>query len=226
MAPIPWPYFLVLRRPRVAQRNLVALHERGVIDGVPTPFQMLMGVLYMVYRLVFRSDTVGLETRQPVRDTWRARLLRWRPLRFPFLAWERVFNPFDLTGFGSRRDFLVRHLVGAHHAGDDAIYDLVLLLGHDDALDEVEARCRAVIEGRTAHDRFLADLCVYEHYHEHLLDVIHRVREGQLAPADADIASDTSLPGFVAWCLQQPPTLRAGWDALREGRLRLDPRTA
>ncbi len=218
---VPWPYFLFIRRPRVAQANLRALHARGVTPGVPTPFQMAMGVLYMAYRLVFRSDTVGLETRMPVRATRAARWLQYRPIRFWFLAWERVINPFDLTGFGSRRDFLIRHVLGAHHAGDDAIYDMTLLRAHDGALDALRARAQAVVDGRTRHDRFLRDLCVYEGYHANLLRVLDAVEGGQDRPDDARIPTDTSLPAFVAWCLAQPPTFA---DALRARRVRLDPR--
>lgn len=223
MERVPWPYFLVIRRPRVALANLRALHARGVTPGVPTPFQMLCGVLYMVHRLLFRSDTVGLERNEPVRATRWARLLRPRPLRFPFLAWERVINPFDLTGFGSRRDFLVRHVVGAHHAGDDAIYDLTLLLAHDDALAELRARVVDVIAERTPHDRFLKDLCVYERYHDKLLVTLDAVEAGRHEPPDMAVASDTSLPGFVAWCLARPPTLR---DALARRRRRHVPGTS
>jgi len=214
---IPWPYFLVIRRPRVARDNLRALHARGVVAGVPTPFQMLCGVLYMVARLLFRSDTVGLETREPVRPNWRARMLRPRPLRFPFLVWERAINPFDLTGFGSKRDYLVRHVVGAHHAGDDAIYDMTLLLAHDGALAGLRARITEVVAARTPHDRFIADLCVYARYHEKLLDTLDVV-EGGRHTVDAKIASDTTLPGFVAWCLAQPPTLRDAVARLGEAR--------
>src|SRR5690606_16105429 len=164
---------------------------------------------------------IGLETRAPVRRTRAARWLRYRPIRFPFLAWQRVINPFDLTGFGSTPDYLIRHVIGAHHAGDDAIYDMTLLRAHEGALDTLRARINAVIEGRTARDRFLRDLCVYEGYHEHLLEVLDAAERGVDAPTDARLPTDTSLPAFVAWCLDQPPTLR---DALRARRLRLDPR--
>jgi hypothetical protein len=216
---------LLLPDPQRIEANLVKLHAAGRIDAVPTLFQVWLGALYMRYRLLFRSDTIGLETEHPVRDTWRARALRWRSIRLPFLAWERAIAPLDLTGLPKDPAFLVRHVLGAHHTRDDAIYDLALLSCHPGELERLRARVVEVLDGRTPRARWLADLCVFEGYHANLLAMVDRALAGDFEPVHpADIPSDGSLRGFVAWMTAQPTSPAALLRAWRAGTFRLDPR--
>ena len=195
---------LLLYRADAMREHLSRLHAAGLIDAVPTPFQVFQGVLYMRYRLLFRPESVGVGS-TPVRATWRARWLERRHVRFPFLVRERVIAPWDLTGFGSDPAYLHRHLLGAYHPADHAVYDLALLSVHDGALSRLRAEVGAVIDGSHPRAEWLRDLCVYEGYHENLLRLVDRARsEGAFDAADA-IPTDTTLRAFAAWMCARPP---------------------
>ena len=102
--------------------HLERMRARGVVDVAPTPWQLCLGVLRLWHRLVFRTDTVGTSA-GPIRPTWRARLLRRRALRLPFLFAERAVNPLDFTGLRSEPERLMRHLLGAHHDANQFVFD-------------------------------------------------------------------------------------------------------
>lgn len=217
---IPLPYHLLLRRPRRIRDTLRRLRQAGTITREPTLFQVWIGVLYMLYRLAFRTDTVGIAD-APVRDTRRARLLQYRVLRVPVVLALRVVNPFDLVGLGTDPAWLVRHIAGTYHPGDNAVYDVALLTAYPEHLDALSARVRAIRDESHPRARLYKDVCVYAGYHDRLLELIDRFRAGEPV-APAALPSDATLPGFVEWMCRQPPTLR---DALRAG-LSLDPRSA
>lgn len=216
-------YALLLPHPERTRRNLEALHAAGAIDAVPTLFQVFLGVLYMRYRIVFRSETIGVDD-APVRQTRRARLLARRWVRAPFLARERVVAPFDLTGLAATPEFLHRHLIGAYHPGENALYDLALLTAWPGRLEALRTEVAALVEGHHPRGDWLRDLVVYEGYHERLLGLVDQAIAGDLDLRDAGaIASDASLRGFVAWCCNQPATPAEALAAWREGELSLAP---
>ncbi len=66
-----WAYALLLDPDRVADR-LQRIHASGLVRATPNLWQVALGVLRMLHRLAFRSDTVGT-CADPVRATWRAR---------------------------------------------------------------------------------------------------------------------------------------------------------
>jgi len=213
-------YWLLLPRPDRTRRNLEALHAAGQIDEIPTLFQVFMGVLYMRYRIVFRSDTVGVDS-VPQRETVRAARMAWRVFRAPFLLWERVIAPFDMTGFAATPDFLVRHLVGAYHPGENATYDLSLLAGHPGYLEKAHERVKDVVADP---EHWYRDLVVYEGYHDRLLKLVERALEGDFSLSDSEaIASDASLRGYVRWCCSQPASFAQAVGALRRGEISLRP---
>lgn len=212
----------VLPASRRTAANLQALRRAGAIDAVPSAFQVFLGVLYMRYRVAFRSDTIGVDA-APVRSTRRARLLDRRLLRAPFLVGERVIAPLDLTGFAATPRYLRRHLVGAYHPGENALYDLAMLTAWPGELECLRSEVAAIVNGTHPRGAWLRDLVVYDGYHERLLTLIDRALAGDFAlPPDA-IASDASLRGFVAWCCAQPGTPRSAIHALRAGELSLAP---
>lgn len=219
----PGLHNLGLRRPDVVKQTLAALKERGDIARAPTLWQVFLGALYMRYRLVFRSETVGLGD-TPVRQTLRARLLDLRPFRAPFLLRERCIAPFEMTGLSLSPDFLERHLLAAHHMDDHGIYDLQLLSLHPGRLERLRRLATEAAEESTPRGRWLADLCVYEGYHRTLLGLIDRAERWDYASHDVSIPSDSSLVGWLAWCADQPSTPAATWAAWRAGRFTLDPR--
>lgn len=206
----------LLVRPRTIESNLDLIRDKKIADDVPNLWQIALGVLRMWHRIIFRSDTIGTSTDLPIRNTRRARLLAWRPMRFPFLVWERAIAPMDLSGLASSRERVIRHLLGAFHDGNGFAYDFPLLYGHDGALDELEERTIAVVEGTDPRADYLRDLVVFEGYHERLLEALRRAKRGDLGLTDEEASDpDISFFAYLKWCASQPATPRASFAAWR-----------
>lgn len=217
--PLPaWAWLLV--RPRRVEAALARVAAAGIVARTPTLFQVLLGVVRMWHRLLFRPETIGLSRSRPVRATWRARLLRFRPLRFPFLLWERAVAPLDFTGLASSRERVVRHLIGAHHDGEQLLYDLELLALHPGALEDLRERARAVAEGDGPRARWLKDLTVFEGYHAALLAAVEQALREPASLARHAGDADLSLRGLLGWCARQPLTPGEAWASWRTGALR------
>jgi hypothetical protein len=213
----PWHAWLLLASPPAVLRTLAKIRASGLISPVPNVWQIELGVLRMWHRVIFRPETIGTCSARPVRQTWRARLLQWRPLRFPFLIWEKAIAPLDMCGLVSSRERVLRHLLGAHHDADQALYDLEMLSLHPGAIEELSARLVAQCEGGNARTAWLRDLCVYEQYHEDLLGIVRRFQDQAAVSVDPDI----SFLAYLTWCSGQPANPRATWRAWRDGRWRL-----
>jgi len=155
-----------------------------------------------------------------VRRTRRARLLSFRPFRFPFLLHERAIAPLDFSGLLSTRERIIRHLLGAHHDKNQFVYDLEMLGVFDrDALDELLVRALDVVENDTPRSRYLRDLVTYEGYHEHLVDAVRDAIEGRSRLSDAEREDpDVSFFAYLDWCARQPDAPEETWRAWREGR--------
>jgi hypothetical protein len=217
---------LLLVSPGRVAEGLERVRRAGIVDEPPNLWQLTLGVLRMWHRVIFRSQTIGTSRAARVRRTWRARLLAWRPLRFPFLVAERAIAPLDFTGLASSRDRIIRHLVGAHHDGDQFVYDLEILSCHEGGM---EALARAVAE--LAHDtprtRWLRDLTVFEGYHESLEAAVARaLADGVRVPEAAADDPDLSFAAYLRWCARQPPTPKETFEAWRHGRFTLAPEVA
>ena len=213
----PLTHLLLIEPDRVASR----LEELRAARTEPTPnaWQVTLGVLRMWHRVVYRSDTIGTCRDFRPRSTWRARLLAFRPLRFPFLLAERAVHPLDFSGLRSDEDRVVAHLLGAHHDGVQFVYDLELLRDRPGALERVRAEARRVVEVDDARSRWLRDLVVFERYHENLLAAVDAFLDGTFAISETQLRDpDIALAGYLAWCARQPATPEATWRALREGR--------
>jgi hypothetical protein len=222
MSGTPWLARLLLLDPGGVQRNLERARKAGIVQRTPNAWQLTLGILRMWHRIAFRFDTIGTSRAHAVRPTWRARVLRRRPLRLPFLLAERAIAPWDLTGLLSPPERILRHLLAAHHDGAQAAYDLEILSAHEGRLEELRERARAIVEQDTPRARWLRDLTVFERYHEELLALVERRLAGEpvlslAAAADPDI----SFAAYVDWCARQPATPEATWRAWREGRFRL-----
>ncbi|MFK7985073.1 MAG: hypothetical protein AB8I08_03505 [Sandaracinaceae bacterium] len=217
MARRPW-FHLLLVRPSCVEANLARVTACRLVPRTPNPWQVLLGIVRMQHRVLFRSDTVGTCHVDPVRPTWRARLLKNRALRLPCLLAERAVAPLDFSGLVSSRARIVRHLLGAHHDGEQFLYDLALLSLHDGALQELVERARAVVEGTDPRSGWLRDLVVYERYHERLLSASERaLREGVTLSPEAASDPDISLSGYLMWCAAQPATPPQTLAAWRRG---------
>jgi hypothetical protein len=209
---------VVLRDPPRIRANLVALHQAGLIDAVPTLSQVGWGVAHMVHRIVFRPDTVGVAPDDAVREGWRARLLEHRVARAPWLLWEDVIHPLELTGLATTNAALRAHVMGAFHPGDQCLYDLAILSAWPGELELLQQELQALLEGRHPRGTWLADLCVYEGYHARVLGLVERALLGDFG-AEHEVDADTTLRGYVRFLCSQPATSGDAWAAWREGRL-------
>ncbi|GEM_PF-297540 len=220
---LPWWARLLLIDPQCVAANLSVVANAGVVSRAPNLWQLVLGVVRMWHRILFRSGTIGTSVGQPVRPNLRAKLLQWRFLRFFPLVAEGAIAPWDLTGLLSGRERMIRHLLGAHHDGDQFVYDLQILACFPGALDELHERALAVVREDTKRHRWLRDLCVFEGYHEALLAAVSRAREGDI-PGGED--PDITFDAWLRWCADQPDNpretsllRRAGRFTWRDGRV-------
>lgn len=220
----PWHAYATVLRPRQIARALDAIRASRIVEPVPSLFQIELGVMRMWHRILFRSDTIGTTTDYAVRnDPW-ARRLEKRWMRFPFLLREGSVVPWDLSGLLSPPERLMTHLLGTHHDGLQFVYDLQMLSAYPGAIEQLRDRAREVVERDTPRTRWLRNLCVYEQYHETLLEVVERaVRDGVSLPPDLADDPDVSFLAYMRWCAAQPATPRAAWRAWREGRFSFAP---
>jgi len=113
---------------------------------------------------------------------------------------------------------VIRHLLGAHHDGNQFVYDLQMLQAHPGALDDLRRRLDAVVSGADRRAGWLRDLCVYERYHEDLQAGLARYLAGEVELAEGDGDDpDVSFLAYLRWCARQPPTPAATWAAWRAG---------
>ncbi|MED5373848.1 MAG: hypothetical protein VX899_22710 [Myxococcota bacterium] len=210
---------ILLLSPRTIRRRLGQLRDSGLYPRVPTPFQLSIGVLRMWHRLLFRTETVGFSSEHPVRESWRARALRWRPIRFPFLMLERAIAPWDMSGLLSSPKRVQRHLMGAHHDVEQYVYDLQMLAATPEHLDALQAELDLLLEGRHPRGEWLRDLCVYEGYHEDLARGLARFRAAPPGLHSRD--PDVCFFAYLDWCARQPESLQALRAARRAGRFSL-----
>ena len=224
VARFPWHAYVVLLRPQRIAQALAAVRTARLVDPVPTVFQIELGVLRMWHRILFRPETIGMAATHPVRDDRWARLLERRWLRGPFLLREGAIAPWDLSGLLSTPERLMTHMLGTHHDGLQFVYDLQILSAYPGRIEELRDRARAVVTGETKHARRLRNLCVYEQYHERLLEVVERaLRDGIALPPEQADDPDISFLAYLRWCARQPATARAAWRAWRAGSLSFAP---
>lgn len=221
----PISHGLGLGWPRRISRNLDRVRESGLLQPheVPNLWQIQLGVLRMWHRVLFRPETIGTSSDFPVRQTWRARLLEWRPLRFPFLMARKAIAPWDFSGLISSPERVRSHLLGAHHDGVQFVYDFELLSAHPGALDAVRREAEEVIAGTHPDAEWLRDLVVYERYHESLLEAVNAFTDGHLrVPEEQEDDPDIRFLAYARWCAKQPSTPAETVRALKEGRYTWD----
>jgi hypothetical protein len=219
----PWLVRVLLGEPERVLARLGRMRARGVVDAAPNGWQLSLGVLRLWHRTLVRSETVGTSPGGTVRATWRARLLANRAVRLPCLLLERAVAPLDFTGLRSSPERVIRHLLGAHHDGNQFVYDLELLAG-DGELEQLRRRVTELLaHGDRPRTRWLRDLTVFEGYHESLAAAVERAIAAGPAMTEAEAADpDLTFRGYVRWCALQPPTLAATLDAWRAGRFAFD----
>ncbi|MBS1121641.1 MAG: hypothetical protein H6Q90_3869 [Deltaproteobacteria bacterium] len=157
-----------------------------------------------------------------MRPTWRARLLANRAIRLPFLLAERAVAPFDFTGLRSPPERLIRHLLGAHHDGNQFVFDLEILAGHG-RLEQLQHAVTTLLADDGPRARWLRDLTVFEGYHESLAAAVDRaIATGPAMTPREAVDPDLSFRAYLAWCARQPATPGATLAAWRSGRFAFD----
>ncbi len=218
-------YYAVLWRPDRLVDNLRMLYLRGHTEGVPNLWQVFQGTWFYWYRYFFRSGTVGLDTQHQVRDTFLAKMLQNKALRTPVLfAWGATGPRLDITGLAVPVDYKVRHLIGAYHPGDNAVYDLQYVDCFPGKLEELRDWVVKVLDEDTPGHRFVKDLNIYEHYHERLLWQVQEALEGRFSVAAENAHNpDTSTTVHVRWCLNAPATPEETAEAIAQGTYNFEP---
>ncbi|MDP3278695.1 MAG: hypothetical protein Q8Q09_26125 [Deltaproteobacteria bacterium] len=200
------------------QSRLREAVRAGLVKDAPTEWQLFLGVIRMWHRLLFRSETVGLSNTSPVRETVWAKVLQFRPVRFAFLMEARAVAPMDTTGLASDRERVIAHLLGAHHDGEQFVYDCELLQCHPEGLRVALEAARSVVEGTHPRARWLRELVVYEGYHESLVQTLERANRGEISVESARRDDpDLTLSAYLRWCLAQPASWQETKRAWRSG---------
>jgi hypothetical protein len=218
----PWWARALLLRPRAIERTLARIVDAKLLppgQRAPNLWQVFLGTAAMAHRVLFRSETIGT-SRGVVRATWRARALGWRALRLPFLLGERAIKPLELLGLSADEDLIVRHLLLAHHDGDQFVYDLQFLSLFPGGLERLRTEARAIVDGSHPRAAWARDLVVFDGYHESLLGAVERFLAGDLVDARIRDDADLSLTGTLMWCARMPASPRATVRAWRSLRLR------
>ncbi|MCA9628567.1 MAG: hypothetical protein KC766_12905 [Myxococcales bacterium] len=223
---IPWHAYVLLVNPRRVEEALDKIAAQGELERVPNLWQIELGVISMWHRVLFRSETVGTCKDDPVRDSWRAKLLQWRPLRFPFLLREKAIAPLDFSGLVSTPERIISHLLGAHHDRAQFAYDLELLRLTPGGLERALEATREVVSTDSARSRWLRDLVVFQGYHERLQAALEQaLSEGVSYPEDQANDPDVAFGAYLRWCAKQPPSPEETYAAWRRGELQLWRRT-
>ena len=194
----------LLLRPRDAEAKLREFN--ALLGETPNVWQVQLGVVRMLHRVLFRSESIGTCAEHPVRDTWRARMLHNRALRLAALVTLRAVAPLDFSGLLSPTWRIQRHLLAAHHDGLQFVYDFELLTISEGALDEVRAHAEEIVSGRDPHAQAWRDLAIFERYHENLIAAIDAFKAGELQLGGEADNPDLTFFAFLRWCAQQPPT--------------------
>lgn len=215
-----WHARLLLIHPKQVALRLEQAREAGWIPHCPTLWQLELAVLRMWHRLLFRPETIGTSSTHPVREGWRARLLAWRPLRFPFLLAEGAISPWDMTGLASSTKRLLQHLLAAHHDGLQFVYDLEILSLEPTGLAQLRSQLDA-LETHTERAQWLADLCAFEHYHRDLSQGLAQFERDPESMLSSTTDPDLSLRALLRWCLAQPASPSETWSAWRRGSYHL-----
>ena len=218
-----WLSRLLLIHPARVERRLQEIRNASFAPDVPNTWQVTLGALRMWHRVVYRSETIGTCTQDPVRQTWRARLFQYRGFRLPFLLREKAIAPWDMSGLLSSPSRVRRHLVAAHHDTLQFAYDLELLQVTPRELQQLGEEVSELVDRPSRRTTWLRDLVVYDGYHERLHEAVQAALQGESLLSDqATRDPDMSFIAYLSWCAHQPPTPESTWKAWRAGRFDIE----
>jgi hypothetical protein len=181
-------------RPGLVRARLERLRALGHIDVVPTTAQILVAA----------RDQMFMGAVKETEMFYRAQGIPWvfHNLRRFLSGPATVLDP---AGLFSPRDTIVHHVLQTFHR--HPVYDLVLLRGFDDGVDEMRRQAAAIAAGTHPHQRALASLIEDGSYHRRLVD------EVALFEADPFVAARPIPAGLV-----DDPTLMLAMEQFKDLR--------
>jgi hypothetical protein len=181
-------------RPRQLRRRLQRLRELGHIQALPTISQILVAA----------RDQIILSASEETKLFYRSQGIPWvfHNVRRFLSGPATVLDP---AGFFSPRDTIIHHVMQTFHR--HPVYDLVLLRGFPDGLEEMERQAAQLQAGTHPRQRALASLIEDGSYHGRLLDEVRAFR------ADPFVAPRPIPAGLVA-----DPLLMVGMDQFKDVR--------
>src|SRR6185436_11930704 len=150
-----WGLILGFVRPSIVRQRLERLKELGHIDVVPRMSQLLVAA----------RDQMIIGATAETRIFYRSQGIPWvfHNLR-RFLAGPATM--LDPAGLFSPRDTVIHHVLQTFHR--HAVYDLVLLRGFPDGLEEMERQMAELTAGTHPHQRALTSMIEDGAYHARL----------------------------------------------------------
>ena len=158
-----WGLFLGYVRPGALRRRLERLRELGHIRVMPTAAQILVAA----------RDQIVLGASEETKLFYRSQGIPWffHNLR-RFLSGPAMM--LDPAGLFSPRDTIIHHIFQTFHR--HPVYDLVLLRGFSDGLEEAERQAEQIQAGTHPCQRALSSLIEDGSYHARLLNEVRAFR--------------------------------------------------
>jgi len=181
-------------RPRQLRLRLERLRELGHIRALPSISQILVAA----------RDQIILSASEETKLFYRSQGIPWifHNVRRFLSGPATVLDP---AGFFSPRDTIIHHVLQTFHR--HPVYDLVLLRGFPDGLEEMQQQAAQIQAGTHPQQRALASLIEDGSYHARLLDEVRAFR------ADPFVAPRPIPEGLVA-----DPLLMVGMDQFKDVR--------
>jgi hypothetical protein len=163
-------FVAALFRPRLVRARLERLRALGHVEAVPNTAQLLLAA----------RDQMMLGASEETKLFYRSQGIPWvfHNLR-RFLSGPATM--LDPIGLFSPRDALVHHVLQTFHR--HPVYDLVLLRGFPDGLEQMERQAEQMRAGTHPHQRALASLIEDGSYHARLVGDVRAFRADPSIPA-------------------------------------------
>jgi hypothetical protein len=190
-------------------QRLSVFTRAGLVDRVPTPWQLRQGEIEMTPYVISTDATavepyVGARFGHPV-------------LRQPLIASQVGLDHFRTgSGLGAKTTSQCRHLHLTYHQGMP-VFDLQVLQTHDDGLDVLERKTEELLDGSTREARRinrLASLCLAQpdEYHSQFLGDDGWIARARRFDYPDPSAEDSAFPpeffslvGLVNYCARSFP---------------------
>jgi hypothetical protein len=181
---------------RSARERLQFFVDQGLLDAVPTSWQIAAGTIVML-PVVLGETPRG-------RAMSRRTILGQIPLRAPLQMFYCPPQAVVGSGLTASRETVVRHVLSVYHEDGMLTYDLQLVQSHPGGLDDLERRARAVVAGRGLLSRFLTSLVGGPGYHARVVELCVAARRFEYAVSPSLDARFATLTGFANFCRTLP----------------------